>query len=905
MSSSAREPQHSVSSSLTSSQSAAVDHFEGPLLILAGPGSGKTRVITRRIARLIEQGVRPYQILALTFTNKAAREMAERVDHLLPGSRVWVTTFHKFCARLLREYGRAVGLQANFTIFDTQDQRQLLKQVLSDEDVDASFYSPAKVSHLISQAKNDGLGPEEYEQRIRERYGDPLEAVTARVFPHYQRLLLEANAVDFDDLLGHVARMLADQPELREQLDERFRFILVDEYQDTNRPQYQIVAALSQRYPNLCVTGDPDQSIYGWRGAQIENILRFERDYPRVRIIRLEENFRSTAEILRSADALIAHNRQRKAKSLIATGELGDPVELWTFDDSMNEAAGIVADIGERLQAGRARPGDVAILFRVNAQSRALETQLAQARIPFLLASGVGFYERAEVKDLLAYLRLIENPADTAALNRIINVPVRGIGATSWNRLKSAAATAGLTPLEACRRPEEFSKVPRKAAYALRRFSELMDELTRLADRPVQDVLTAVLDRTGYHRNFSGDSPQDQAERRANIDELVAAAGLYDQQSGDEGSVGGFLESASLAQDVDSLDRSQGQVTLLTLHAAKGLEFPVVYVVGLEQNLMPHERAIRDGELSQLEEERRLLFVGMTRAQKSLTLTRARRRWVQGRFLSTIHSQFLDELPYVERNFSADDLEDGPASRVPLGSTGYSFARTSFQHGSVAAGGTRGRALDDWHDEPVIDVRGTAEPDSAADERPATRSPETAAVDVTGQFTKSVVQDAYTADGAQSHASLTATKSRPHARPPRAGRAKPSTDSGTEPAAGSKPAIPPTASDVVPTLLGVRSSRGSNGSEPAVGLSRTDLAELRGKLTTGAALLAGQTQSAEPPRGFRVGMQVRHPQYGVGRVLSLSDDLSSRRSVTVQFDSRAEPQTFVVEKCPLQPLGQP
>jgi DNA helicase-2/ATP-dependent DNA helicase PcrA len=632
-----------VPADLTPSQFAAVEHFEGPLLVLAGPGSGKTRVITRRIARLVERGIAPQHILAITFTNKAAREMAERVEHLLPGCRVWVTTFHKFCARLLREHGAAVGLQPNFSIFDTADQHQLLKQVLHDCDVDATHFPPAKVGWQISQAKNELLTPEQYVSRYAERVANHFEAVVAKVYPRYQRRLLDANAVDFDDLLVHVACLLQEHDELRRELDRRFRFILVDEYQDTNRAQYQIVAALSQEVPNLCATGDPDQSIYGWRGAQIENILRFERDFPDVKVIRLEDNFRSTPEILAVADQLIAQNRRRKPKRLTTANASGPPVELRLYADGRQEAEALAADIAEQVRAHGRKWSDFAIFYRVNALSRCLETALARQKVPYQVAAGVAFYERSEIKDLLGYLRLIENPRDRLAFLRVVNAPPRGIGKTSVEKLVRWSDETGQPLLAAARAARSLPGLSKRAATALVQFAALIEDLARRAAGPVSQLLADVLACTGY-AELDERAAEDELQRRANIDELLSAARLYDEQLGHAGSLAGFLESATLAQDVDALDDREGAVTLMTLHAAKGLEFPCVIIVGVEQNLIPHERAVRHYDPDELEEERRLLFVGLTRAKERLILTHTLRREMHGRSLTTIPSDFLSEM---------------------------------------------------------------------------------------------------------------------------------------------------------------------------------------------------------------------------------------------------------------------
>jgi DNA helicase-2/ATP-dependent DNA helicase PcrA len=674
---------------LTPDQRAAVEHFEGPLLVLAGPGSGKTRVITRRIARLIERGVRPSEILAITFTNKAAREMAERVQLLLPGMRIWVSTFHRFCARLLRERGNIVGLDQNYSIFDTGDQQQLIKQVLNDLNLDATHFPPNKLGHRISQAKNELLTPEQYVSKYGEGIGTHLEAVVAKVYPAYQKRLLQANAVDFDDLLMHVARMLAENQELRERLDERYRFILVDEYQDTNRAQYEIVASLSQLEPNLCATGDPDQSIYGWRGAQIENILRFEQDFPDVKVIRLEANFRSTPQILTTADALIAHNVHRKAKRLTTTKPDGEPVEMRLFNNGQDEATGIANEIMALVESGERQWKDFAVFYRVNSLSRSLETAFARQRIPYQVAGGVAFFERMEVKDLLAYLRLIENPLDRLAFLRSVNTPVRGIGKTTVDRLIRWADSAGVGLLEAARRPARVPDLPKKSAAKLVAFAELIDELSEAfagdhaadaeeglllhADReegnastgPVEALLRLVLQRTGYSSQFASQN-EEEMQRLSNIEELVSAASLYDLQEFSaerQPTLTGFLETASLAQDIDSLDESSGAVTLMTLHAAKGLEFPCVYIVAVEQNLIPHERSLRENDLRQLEEERRLLFVGITRAEEKLVLTHTLRREMHGRSLSTIPSDFLSELLVSRRDMmGADDFQFGDPS---------------------------------------------------------------------------------------------------------------------------------------------------------------------------------------------------------------------------------------------------
>ncbi|WP_010585036.1 ATP-dependent helicase [Schlesneria paludicola] len=665
---------------LTESQRAAVEHFEGPLLVVAGPGSGKTRVITRRIARLIDRGVHPHEILAITFTNKAARVMSERVQALLPRSFVWVSTFHKFCSRLLREHAAVVGLRPSFSIYDTSDQLTLLKTVLHDLNFDATHFPPGKLLGRISKAKNDLITADQFRQKHAASIGTHLDAVAARVYPVYQQRLLDANAVDFDDLLMHVARMLHEHDELRMSLDERYRFILVDEYQDTNRAQYQIVAALSQQFPNLCVTGDPDQSIYGWRGAQIENILRFERDFPGVVQVRLEENFRSTPEILAAADELIRHNVNRKPKRLQPMRESGQPVQLRLYADGQSEASSIAAEIQSLVQAGQRGWNDFAIFYRVNSLSRTVETALSRLKIPYQVAGGLAFYERAEIKDVLGYLRLIENPLDRIAFLRVVNTPTRGVGKSSLDRFVQWADTAGIDLLTAAAQSERVPNLSKKAAVGLRAFAALIAELADLSANPfgnqfgstefdfesdnsddsdqsessrgaVETIVRAVLERTGYYRQYEGPLDEDEVQRKSNVDELVSSAMLFDRHMTEQEEVatlGSFLETASLTQDVDSLEEETGAVTLMTLHAAKGLEFPDVYLIGVEQNLIPHERSLRENDKQPLEEERRLLFVGITRAQERLVLTHTERREMHGRTLSTISSDFLQEL-IVER----------------------------------------------------------------------------------------------------------------------------------------------------------------------------------------------------------------------------------------------------------------
>lgn len=637
---------------LTLPQRQAVEHFEGPLLVLAGPGSGKTRVITRRIARLVQRGISPRSILAITFTNKAAREMAARVEALLPGQKVWVSTFHRFCARLLRQYGEAVGLNAGFSIYDTTDQHQVLRQVLDDHDFATVHYPPAKIGGIISREKNNLVTAEDYVRGFQEKVGDHTQAVVARIYPAYQKALLAANAVDFDDLLLHVVTLLRENPGLRSQLDERFQFVLVDEYQDTNMAQYEIVAALSQDYRNLCVTGDPDQSIYSWRGAQIGNILRFESDYPQASVVRLEQNFRSTKLILKAADRLIAHNVHRKAKTLLTDNPEGEPVEALRFSDATHEANWLAREIRRQVEDDGRKWSDFAIFYRVNALSRELESALGRQRIPYQVAGGVAFYERAEVKDSLAFLRLVANSQDEIAFRRVVNTPVRGIGKSSIAKLSDWALREGISLLDASAKARQVPALPKKAAVALEYFAAMIHDFSLADAGSVADLLQAILERTGYMAELRAGRTEQDLQRLANVQELVNAAAQYDEQAGDERSLNGFLETAALVSDTDGLSEEAGQVTLMTLHAAKGLEFPVVYIIGVENGLLPHERATRSDNPRDYEEERRLLFVGVTRAEERLTLTQTVMRAVRGKLMRTIPSDFLGEMPLEYRDLS-------------------------------------------------------------------------------------------------------------------------------------------------------------------------------------------------------------------------------------------------------------
>jgi DNA helicase-2/ATP-dependent DNA helicase PcrA len=626
-------------------QAEAVRHVTGPLLILAGPGSGKTRVVTHRIAYLLEQGVRGREMVALTFTNKAADEMRRRVVEITGGpTDVWLGTFHRFCARLLRRYAEMAGLKPNYSILDVEDSRKILKEAARAAGHGDTRFTPEQIASAISSAKNELIAPDMYEPCP----GDPIGNVIRAVYPEYERRLLASNAVDFDDLLLHIALLLRNSPELRQQLDAQFKYVMVDEYQDTNLAQYAIVRALSVDYPNLAVTGDPDQSIYGWRGANIRNILDFEHDFPKVKVVRLEQNYRSTGRILCAADQLIANNTQRKKKSLFTENPEGEKVRLVLFPDYQGEAEGIADGIQEALRKSDRRPGDFAIFYRTTALSRTIEHSLRERGIPYQIVNGTAFYNRKEIKDAMCYLRLINNPADSAALERVINTPARGIGKKSLELLFDFADEHLLTRLEAAQRAKEIAGLSKKAVNALIDFARLYELLVRKSAGPLAELMRSVVEDTGYRKSLQEASTAEDEERIANLDELISAAREFEVKRGEEGTLESFLEQSALMSDVDIFDGAKSAVTLMTLHAAKGLEFPCVFIIGLEQGLLPHQRAVESGRPEQLEEERRLLFVGITRAREELTLSLAQRRGFRGGVFHTIPSGFLMELPRSE-----------------------------------------------------------------------------------------------------------------------------------------------------------------------------------------------------------------------------------------------------------------
>jgi DNA helicase-2/ATP-dependent DNA helicase PcrA len=622
---------------LNAPQREAVEYGDGPLLIVAGAGSGKTRVITRRVAHLIARGVRPAEVLAITFTNKAAGEMRERVAGLVGDGRVLMSTFHSFCARVLRIDGRPVGLPPDFTIYDRDDQLSVVKEACRDLGIDTQSITPRALLGAISRYKNDGVGPEEVEGSGL----SPFESMAGRVYTRYAESLASSHAADFDDLLLLTVRLFREQPEVLGRYRERYRYVLVDEYQDTNLIQDRIAREIAQGHGNLCVTGDPDQSIYRWRGARIRNILEFQRDFPDVHVVRLEQNYRSTGNILACASTVIAHNPGRLMGPLWS--ELGDgqrPIVL-SANDEEGEADAIVRRALALREQGL-RLGEIAVFYRTNAQSRSLERALRLYNVPYELVGSVEFYERKEVKDLMAYLRVLVNPADAVSFLRIVNTPTRGIGRTTLERLRAWAVPQGLSPREAARRAGEVPGLTGAARRALLQFTGLLDDVGATLEGPPEATFRAIVERTGFLDHLRDYGGQEASDRIDNVGELEAALAAY-VRNALEPSVSGFLQETALLSDVDGYGADADHLTLMTLHSAKGLEFPAVFMAGLEEGLLPHARSLESEE--DVQEERRLCYVGMTRAQRHLMLSYAGRRSVFGQWMPTQPSRFLAELP--------------------------------------------------------------------------------------------------------------------------------------------------------------------------------------------------------------------------------------------------------------------
>ncbi len=626
-------------------QKAAVEHQEGPLLIMAGAGSGKTRVLTCRIANLLENGVRPWQILAITFTNKAAAEMRERVDRMIGESakEVWLSTFHSFCARFLRREIEATGVyERNFVIYDTSDMQTVIKRCLKELNLNEKQYTPAAMLNRISRAKNQLQGPKEMEKEA----GDFFEQKAAEVYTLYSKKLRENNALDFDDLLMVSVKLLEEHEEILQKYQNRFRYILVDEYQDTNGAQYRLTGLLAAQYRNLCVVGDADQSIYGWRGADIRNIMDFERDYPEATVIRLEQNYRSTKNILTAANGVIQHNINRKPKKLWTENPGGEPITVYCAWDEREEASFIANTVMKQQTMFHASYGDMAVLYRTNAQSRILEEGFMRAGIPYTMVGGLKFYDRKEIKDILAYLRIIYNPMDSVSLTRIINVPKRGLGSTSLQKLNDAAAVRGLSLFDVISDQDLLDEIPGMTARTkkpLESFAALIFEfIGYMTAMPLDELVEKLIEESGYLHSLEEEKTPENEARIENLKEFVGVARDF-MKSEEEPTLENFLGQISLVSDIDNAELENDRVTLMTLHAAKGLEFPIVFLTGMEEGIFPHARSLMDE--NQLEEERRACYVGITRAQRKLYLTYAEQRTIYGYTSRNLPSRFLNEIP--------------------------------------------------------------------------------------------------------------------------------------------------------------------------------------------------------------------------------------------------------------------
>ena len=672
---------------LNPAQQEAVLHTEGPLLVVAGAGSGKTRVLTYRVAHLISAaGAQPNEILAITFTNKAAAEMRSRVEGMLGdvARRIWLMTFHAACGRILRREAPRLGYKTNFTIYDQADQVRLVKACLDELERDPKRFVPRGIHNQISSAKNQLIGPAEYRSRVQSFY----DQTVADTYELYQRRMFASNAVDFDDILMLTVDVLERFPEALERWQKAFRYVLVDEYQDTNHAQYRLLQLLAGKHRNLCVVGDPDQSIYAFRGADIRNIMEFERDFPDARTIALEQNYRSTNRILRAANGVIAHNRERKEKQLFSELGEGQPVEVIEVEDEHAEARFVAARIAALVEEGFSND-EIAVFYRTNAQSRVLEDVLVRQGVAYQVIGGPRFYERAEVKDLIAYLQVIDNPFDTVSLQRIANKPRRGLGDASLARLQTYANAQGMSLWEALEFPEEAGLGTAQARTTTALRTLLLSLQSGALELPVAELVERVLERSGYLEALEAERTIEAQGRMENLQELVGVALEY-QATAPEPSLSNFLQEISLYADQDALRAEQSLVTLMTLHNAKGLEFRAVFMIGMEEGIFPHSRSLEEGSL---EEERRLAYVGMTRAQERLTLIHASARSLYGARSYNLPSRFLDELPdpEVERerlrpaswqNYGSRTTV-APRSDVPDLSTGDNVRHNTFGEGVV------------------------------------------------------------------------------------------------------------------------------------------------------------------------------------------------------------------------------
>ena len=671
----------SIYDTLNNRQREAVFKTKGPVLILAGAGSGKTRVLTHRIAWLIEhEGVRPWNILAITFTNKAAGEMRERVDDIVGhGSEaVWVSTFHSCCVRILRRYIDRLGYETNFSIYDADDSRNLIKEACRRLQVDTKTYKERSLLAAISSAKNELIGPEEYERSVRGDFG---KQRTAQVYREYQTALKKNNALDFDDLIGKTVELFKKCPDVLEGYQERFLYIMVDEYQDTNTAQFELVRLLAQKYRNLCVVGDDDQSIYKFRGANISNILDFEKYFPECAVIRLEQNYRSTQTILDAANAVIKNNMERRDKALWTDKGAGSPIHFRPFDTAHDEAEYIAGDVARRVRQREAEYKDCAVLYRTNAQARLLEECFIMEGIPYDVVGGVNFYSRKEIKDILAYLKTVDNGLDDLQVRRIINVPRRGIGTATLNKVQAYAEEHDLSFYDALRCADQIPGIGKSVARLDAFVTMIQAFRAKLEFYSLQELVQDILETTGYVKELEGSDEEDFQDRIDNIDEFVSKVVGY-EASQEDATLTGFLAEVALVADIDSVEEDRNRALLMTLHSAKGLEFLVVYLAGLEDGLFPSYMSIMDDDPTAVEEERRLAYVGITRAKADLTITYARSRMVHGETQYNAVSRFVREIP--------DRLLD---RRVP-GAKRFSFGESGedFESGDSPAGGWTGDA---------------------------------------------------------------------------------------------------------------------------------------------------------------------------------------------------------------------
>ncbi|QYK52301.1 MAG: UvrD-helicase domain-containing protein [Fimbriimonadaceae bacterium] len=660
-------------------QHEAVVHEGGPVMIIAGAGSGKTRVITYRIARLIQEGTPPWRILAVTFTNKAAKEMRERIEHLVgdQAKDIWMGTFHSLCARLLRMDGMAIGLDRNFVIYDDSEQVSLAKDIIKKRGFDDKAIQPRSVLGEISRAKEQLLSPEKYEERASSFF----ERTVSGIYKDYQKRLTAANALDFDDLLFKAVRLMDESQVVREKYQDKFLHVLVDEYQDVNLSQYRLADLLSSKHRNLTVVGDDDQSIYGWRGADVSLMMRFSVDHPDANLITLDQNYRSTQNILKGAHSVVRHNRTRNDKKLWTDNGSGELISIGETGTENDEARLVVDTIMREVRTGRRSYGDFAVLYRTNAQSRAIEEAFLGHQVPHILVGGTRFYDRKEIKDMVAYLRVIWNSADEISLRRVINTPARAIGPGAITKAEQFAESQGISLFDAFASPTFEQELTKKTVQGIRNFTKTIEDGIELAEPgPITPVLKHVMQASGYLDELRADRTEEAQARLENLQELVNVTAQYDTDPANEVNLGSFLETVALVSDIDTMKGNGDGVKLMTLHSSKGLEFPAVFLMGLEEGVFPHSRAL--GSDSELEEERRLCYVGMTRAREALYLTYAQRRSQYGqanfnprsRFIDDLPREIVDQMPGTTMSAQSFSRPSGTPRLEPLRTGGYAVA---------------------------------------------------------------------------------------------------------------------------------------------------------------------------------------------------------------------------------------